>query len=811
MRPRRAANATPRERGVYAVNEFVTGEDFSHAAEKLDFGAVLELIAGFAIGERSKNAIRSAGLAESVEESSRLQREIVELVRLEELGERLPLFGWKDAHELVSSAVAEGHPFAGEELARIAAAEAKAAEVSIFLRRNGERLPLLSEHEASFSIQREFTERVARTIGPDHEVLDDASKELLALRRELKALRNRLRRAFADYAERIGGGKGYEFVTIRGERYVVSIPRGEARGVKGIVHQTSASGASLYVEPLEFVDENNRLESLLQDERDEVTRILLELSAEVWRRKDELLGNQNTLLLLDLASAKSDFARRFRCVPPEHSTDGTLVFRGARHPLLERRFEEERAGRSVMPLDVVCGGDLRALVISGPNAGGKTVALKTVGLLVLMDRAGLLLPCNHGTTIPYYDMVFVDIGDDQSIEKSLSTFSSRIVRLKRILEQATERSLVLIDEIGDATDPEEGAALAQAALERLMRTCGRVIVTTHLGSLKGWAHEAAGARNATLEFDPEKLEPLFVLKMGVPGRSWGIEMAGRLGLPKEIIERATAGLGNEALRLERLLAHLEKTERLAVEQRKELLKKEALLSELIESYRERLERFKNERDGMIARAREEALDIVTSTRRDMERLIADIRTTQAERATIRAAHAEVEEKRARFEKKPLARRPAPRPKPGELKAGAWAEVTSLKKRGRIVGIEGSRVFLELDGGLRVETGVRDIRLSSEVGRRPKRSVSWTMGTQSPAEEEISVRGLEKAEALERVDAFLDKAVLQGLRTVTVIHGIGRGILKRALYDMLKKDSRVAGVRPGEPSRGGDGVAIVDLK
>ncbi|MFA4948294.1 MAG: Smr/MutS family protein [Candidatus Krumholzibacteriia bacterium] len=792
--------------------DLVVSEDFAHAADKLEFAAVLDLVAGFAGSDRSKDAIRALRPADSPEASIRLQEETVELLRLMESGESVPLTGWRDSHRLVSAAKAEGHLFTGEELAIIANAEAKAAEAGRFLKRHEDRLPLLSACRGAFSIQSEFMESVARAIGPDYEILDRASAKLAKLRKELGTLRNRLRRSVSDFAGRIGGGKGYEFVTIRGERYVVSIPRGEASRVKGIVHQTSGSGASLFVEPLEFVDENNRLESMLQEERDEITRILLDLSSDVLRRKDALLGNQELLLVLDLVSARASFARRFRCVMPEHSADGRLALRGARHPLLEKRFAEEGAGRAVKPLDLVCDGDLKALVISGPNAGGKTIVLKTVGLIVLMDRSGLLAPCDHGTAVPFYDAVFVDIGDDQSIEKSLSTFSSRIVKLKAILERSSDRSLILIDEIGDGTDPEEGAALAEAALERLIRSCGRVIVTTHLKSLKGWAHGAPGARNATLEFDPDRLEPLFMLRMGVPGRSWGIEVAGRLGLPRDIIERATACLSSESLRLEELLAHLEKTERIVAEKGKELGEKERILSELIESYHDRLDRFTKDRDILVEKARSEALDIVSSTRRDMENIIREIKTTQADRSAIREGHARVEEKRSQFEKKLPAKKDAPRARPEELRPGMWAEIASLGKEGRIVSLDGSRAFLELEGGLRVETNVRDLRHSSVVrSERGARKVSWTMETPEAVSSEISVRGLEKAEALERVDAFLDRAVLQGLRTVTVIHGIGRGILKRALYDVLKKDSRVSSVRPGEPAHGGDGVAIVDLR
>jgi len=786
--------------------------DFEHAAEKLEFAAVLDIIAGFARAERSMLAIRASGLAESSDEITRLQEETVELVKLGERGESVPLSGWKDSYGFLEAAKVEGHLYTGEELAAIAGAEAKASEAAKFLGGRAELLPLLSNYRSAFAIQTDLVGLIGRSIGSDHEVVDGASERLSKLRSEIGVLRARLRRRLSEFTGRIGGGKGYEFVTIRGERYVVSLPRGEAGRVKGVVHQTSASGASLFVEPLEFVDENNRLESLLQDERDEVTRILLELSSEVFRRRDALLGNQDALRALDIVSAKAEFARRFRCVKPERSADGSLVLRGARHPLLERRLALEGALRTVKPLDMRCAGDLKALVISGPNAGGKTIALKTVGLVVLMDRAGLLVPCGHDTALPDYDMVFVDIGDDQSIEKSLSTFSSRIVRLKGILERANERSLVLIDEIGDGTDPEEGAALAEAALERLMPTCGRVIVTTHLTSLKGWAHDTAGAANATLEFDPDRLEPLFVLKMGVPGRSWGIEMAGRLGLPQDIIERATRSLGRESLRLEELLAHLEKTERLVTEERNELRTKEELLAGLIESYRERLDRFKRDRDDLVTKAREEALDIVTSTRRDMERLIQEIRTTGAGRETIREAHARVEEQRKGFEKKLSPKRPEPLRRPDDLRPGMWVGIASLGREGRIVSIDASRAFLELDGGLRVETLIGDLCAPrTQRAERRERKVSWTMESRETVANEISVRGLEKAEALERVDAFLDRAVLQGLRTVIIIHGIGKGILKRALYDMLRKDSRVSGVHAGDPARGGDGVAIVDLK
>lgn len=788
--------------------------DFAHTADKLEFAQVLEIAAAYARSERAKSAIRARRMFDDPAESLRRQAETLELARLAEAGEPLPIGGWRDSHALVSIARGGVHAYTGAELVEIAAAEATAAEVRAFLERHAERVPLASAYGAGIAPRPELVRRVGRTIGRDFEVLDGASERLARLRREAGSLRARLRHDLAEFTARIGGGQGYEFVTIRGERYVVSLPRGEASRVRGIVHQTSGSGASLYVEPLEFVEGNNRLESVLEDERLETARILLELSAEVYEHRDALLANQDALRDLDCAAAVAAFAARFRCVVPAHGDGGEIVLAGARHPLLEKRFTDEGAGRLARPLDLRCGADTRALVVSGPNAGGKTVALKTVGLLVVMDRAGFPVPCAEGTVLPRYDAVYVDIGDDQSIAASLSTFSSRIARLRDILERADRRSLVLVDEIGDGTDPGEGAAIAVAALEHLLARCGRVIVTTHLTALKGWAHGTPGASNATLDFDPGSFEPLYTLRMGVPGRSWGIETASRMGLPASVVDRARAVIGDETLRLEELLAHLEKAERIAEAEQRELARKERELGELVESYRSRLDRIKRDRDDLLGKAQEEALDIVRETRRDMESIIREIRTTQAGREAIRAAHEQVERRSGEFERELAGRRrPAMEPMPADATVpGARARIASIGKEGRILSIDGTRVFLELDGGMRVETEAGDLRRpAGEAPRAGRPSVSWSMEAHDAVSGELSVRGLEKAEALERVDAFLDRAVLQGLRTVVIIHGIGKGILKRAIYDTLRRDPRVSDVHPGEPARDGDGVAVVELK
>ncbi len=790
-------------------------EEFLHASDKLEFGLVLDILASYAVGERTGPALREPCMLDTTELVERSQGTILEVLGLLDRGEDPPVAGWIDSAPVLWKINAEGAVAGAAELKSVADGEKAARKLSIFLDRWRSEFPLLAAYADRFRHREEIARSIGAAIGDDGEVVDAASPELRRVRKGLRSLRERLRKDFADFAQKRSKGKDYEFVTMRGERYVVSLPRAEAAGVKGIVHQASGSGASLYVEPLEFVDENNRLESLVQEERREIERILRELTSAVFRARDDLLENQAVMLDLDSIRAKALFARRFRCTKPLHSAEGGFHLRGARHPLLEKRFSEEGGGRSVKPLDLELEPGLKALVISGPNAGGKTVALKTVGLVALMDRTGLLVPCKEDSVLPEYRSLFVDIGDDQSIEKSLSTFSSRIARMKGILDGVDGDSLVLIDEIGDGTDPEEGAALAEAVLERLVPVCGLAIVTTHLSPLKGWAHETEGAGNATLEFDPEKLEPLFRLRMGIPGRSWGIETAGRMGLPADIIREAKERLGQETMRLEELLAHLERMERTVLKEQQELERKEKALAGLIDAYRSSIDSFEKDKGELQRRAREEALEIVSSTRREMEHLIREIRVAQAEKEVIRKARRKVEQSKRGFEETiDSMQRRAGSLRIEDVEEGAWYDIARIGQRGKVLSVKGGagRVMLELDGGLRVETSVDDLAPAAGETVERERTVSWNADRpDGGAATELMVRGMERQDALEEVDRFIDRAVLDGLRTVTIIHGVGRGILRRAIYDALGKDPRVEDVHPGEPARGGDGVAVVELK
>ncbi len=788
-------------------------EELKHARKKLEFDSVVEIMVDYAHSQRTRSDLFSMQPLDSTERVETSQREIMELVKLHEMGREIPLSGWLDSYELLKSVRDAGAVATAEELVKISEAETRCRKVKDFLNDNRDEAGLISRYSEGIDIDCHFTGRVAEVIGDDYEVLDSASRELRVIRRGISALRDNLRKKSADFIARKGGGEGYEFVTVRGERFVVSLPRHQASSVKGIVHQESSSGASLYIEPIEFVAENNKLESLVQDEKREVQRILGELTGYIFEERERFLKNQDVLKCLDIINSKALFARRFRCSRPRHEDGGRLNLREARHPLLEKRFSEEGRAESLQPLDFDCERETWSVVISGPNAGGKTVALKTVGLLVMMDRAGLPVPALDGSIIPPCRGVFVDIGDDQSIEKSLSTFSSRIRRLDIITQLAGPDSLVLIDEVGDGTDPDEGAALAEAALDYFVDQRVKTIVTTHMRRLKIWAHVKEGALNATLEFDQESLKPLFRLRLGVPGRSWGIEVAGRLGLSGEIVSRARDIVGSQATRMEELLTYLEETKQALDREREEISSREKYLDQLVSSYNELTRDFRDKKDKMAREAREEALNIVSTTRRDMENLIRKIRSSSAERGVIKEAKSEIEKSGEGLEEKLEKARDSTPLDFDRIKPGMWCEIEKLGKRGRVVSKAGkSRVFLELMGGVRVETRVKEL-IPCEKPREKGRpsSASWSAGEFKPVSKELMVRGMDRMEALEKVDMFVDRAVLQGLRKVTIIHGIGRGILRQAIYKKLKDDPRVASVHPGEPALGGDGVAVVELK
>jgi DNA mismatch repair protein MutS2 len=540
---------------------------FEHAVTTLELVPVAENICQRCRNEGARvlvRALRPKTDHRWIEESL---AEITETREFQEIHGRLPVPDtsarrWFD-RETRDTVTAEG-------LLEIAGLERSVAELRRSVEREDHPYERLRREVSGLQPQDELVKAIDGALERDGAIKDKASPELKRLRSRLRRTREDIR-AFAAKLARSAGTQ--DDATFNGSRYMLVVPREKCRRKEGIVHSTSHSGGSLYFEPFSLVEKNNALETLQSDAAAEEARILAALTARVEAAREALSSNVTIVEQLDALSAKAAFATEFRCVNPVVPPDGSLKLRAARHPLLELSLGAESPPREVVPLDLRLDRTERVVVITGPNAGGKTVALKTVGLLVLMHQSGLPVPCAEGTEMALFDKIYADIGDEQSISSSLSTFTSHLRHLDAMVKTADEDALCLIDEIGDGTDPDEGAALAIASLERLQSTRAAVIASTHYGKVKSFALRSDGVGNASMVFDDENDRPLYRLLQGTAGRSRGIETARRLDFFGPVVERAQAMVGEEAFRLEQLLSELETT-RLAVDRERDALRKQ---------------------------------------------------------------------------------------------------------------------------------------------------------------------------------------------------------------------------------------------
>jgi DNA mismatch repair protein MutS2 len=519
----------------------------------------------------------------------------------------------------------------------IAAAERAAADVRRALM-GADEVPRLSAIASGIVTHMEVAEAVDRAIDVDGSIRDTASPALKSIRRDIRGLRGSLR----SLSEKLVSGYGADSLgTMLGSRYVVLVPRAKIRKSTGMVHSASHSGGSLYFEPFSLVERNNELEARIADEKAEEARILEELRARIAECAGDMLSNLDVVDRLDAIRARARFANDYDCSTPAVSSDGRLRLIDARHPVLQRVLAA--AGGAQVPLRLTIEPERRLLVITGPNAGGKTVALKTVGVSSLLFQCGIPVPCALGSEIPIFERVFADIGDEQSMESSLSTFTSHLRHLDAMSRYARADSLCLIDEIGDGTDPDEGAALAIATLEKLRDRGAAVIATTHYGRIKTFALQAEGVTNASMAFEDSEGRPLYRLLQGVAGRSRGLETARRTGFDEVVVERAESYVGAEAFRLESVLADLEANLRALEAERESVVQRKGELDRLIEEYRTRSAEYDMTRKEAMRRAGREAEALLDATRREMEQLVRSIRESQADRHVIRKSREKIAE------------------------------------------------------------------------------------------------------------------------------------------------------------------------
>ena len=662
-------------------------------------------------------------------------------------------------------------------------------------------------------------ERITTAILDEDEIADNASPELADIRRHKRNAAAKGRQILQKIISSQSYSKVLQetIITQRDGRFVVPVKAEFRSSLPGLVHDVSSSGATVFVEPMGVVQANNELKELEAKEKKEIERILRELSAQAAGCQRDILSDYENLVRLDLIFARGQLSYRMNATRPEIRRSGGVSLRHARHPLLD-------SGKAV-PITIELGQTFDTLVITGPNTGGKTVSLKTLGLLTLMAQCGLHIPADDRSAVSVFDRVLADIGDEQSIEQSLSTFSSHMVTIVKILEEADEHSLILFDELGAGTDPVEGAALAIAIIQHVRERGGKIAATTHYAELKTFAMTTAGVENASCEFDVETLRPTYKLLIGIPGKSNAFAISQRLGLDPMVIETAKAQMDSESIRFEDVLTQLEeKRQRLEKDQTEaeRLRSQRETDARKAREFREQMERAK---DNARTRGEAEARRIVREARAQADAIFEELDRLRKEqeksanwqavndaRAAIRGQLKSAEEK-LRFQDD--VREPVPAPS-RPIREGDLVELAGTKRQGVVTGIVGDRLQMET-GNMKLTVKASDVRLLEEAEVREKKEAQRQVTTHirlagaRAAVNELDIRGLMTDEADLQVDQFLDNALMGKLNVVTIIHGKGTGALRKAVHQQLKHHRAVKSFRLGRYGEGEDGVTVVELR
>ncbi|HEY7984910.1 MAG TPA: endonuclease MutS2 [Ktedonobacterales bacterium] len=695
-------------------------------------------------------------------------------------------------------------------------------EVLTTLRASGFLRKLIARLEDSYPLFKELGQdlptrpalegRIEESISEEGAVLDGASPDLRRIRAELRGAQARLQERLQTLVNEFRSALQEPIITMRSDRYVLPV-RAEARGqVRGIVHDQSGSGATVFVEPLVIVEMNNRLRELQLREREEIERILADLSEQVGQDAPYVTLAVELLAELDLHLAKARYAGLLNASLPAVNTTGKLVLRQARHPLLTGR---------VVPIDFHLGDGLLIVVITGPNTGGKTVALKTVGLLALMAQSGLHIPTEDGAELPVFSNVFADIGDEQSIEQSLSTFSSHLTRIIEILGQARPGTLVLLDELGAGTDPSEGSALARAILAHLLEQRIATVATTHYSELKVFAHERPDVANASVEFDVETLSPTYRLSIGLPGRSNALAIAGRLGLPQAIITQARDYLGSTGVEMESLLEGLQSERRAAADERYRLSMERAEAEHLRGAMERQRDELEEERLRILNGARAQA-------RRELEGVQAEV--ARLRKAAGKPRHTEEQLDALRQRLRALDERTAPeaaprRPRrtaapasaddtvaPGPVAVGDTVRIRSMGQRGEVAAILEGRGEAEVQlGALKMRVPLADLeRLSNRQARaqEPPALSLPPLAERQPPDMQLDVRGWRVEAMLTELEQYVQDAYLSGMPSVRILHGKGTGALRQAVREQLAREPFVSEYASAPNAEGGDGITVV---
>ncbi|ELK47246.1 endonuclease MutS2 [Halobacillus sp. ACCC02827] len=669
-------------------------------------------------------------------------------------------------------------------------------------------MPILREMVLGIDPMKELEDEIRHCIDENGKVMDGASDKLRTIRSKIRTNESRVRERMESFTRSKSKMLSDSIITIRNERYVLPVKQEYRGSIGGIVHDQSSSGATLFIEPQTVVDLNNQLQEARVQEKNEVERILKELSQTIAEYNSPLYENVTILGDIDFMFARAKLGASMKASMPKMNDKGIIKMKQARHPLIP--------AEEVVPNDVELGEDYTSIVITGPNTGGKTVTLKLVGLFTLMAQSGLQVPALDGCELAVFDEVFADIGDEQSIEQSLSTFSSHMTNIVDILNRVDHRSLVLFDELGAGTDPQEGAALAMSILDEVVRRDARVIATTHYPELKAYGYNRPGVINASVEFDIQTLKPTYRLLIGVPGRSNAFEISRRLGLDESIIDDAKGHVGVDSQSVENMIASLEESKRGA---EKDYEEAEQMLEEA-EKLRNELQvkwnQFEQQREKLYEKAEAKAEKAIRKAKEEAEEIVSVIRNMKSqagmkEHEWIEARKMFEEAQPELTSKKPKAQPAKPKQTQKELQPGDEVKLLTLNQQGTIVEKTGKNEYQVQVGVMKVKAKQKDLEFVKAKEPYKEKPMATVKGKSFHVKAELDLRGERYEDALNRLEKYIDDALLAGYPTVSIIHGKGTGALRTGVQNFAKNHRSISGHRAGGMNEGGSGVTVLELR
>lgn len=784
----------------------------------LEFDKIVEKVSEKAESQLGKAIIKELKPERELEKVKYLQQETREAFQLLVRKGAPPLYGIEDINRELKLAEIGG-TLSPANLLKVADMLRCSRNLKAYLKEAKSEgitnYPIIQELIDNLRVFKDIEDEIENAIINEDEISDNASPTLRNIRRQIVSKNDAIR----DRLNSIINSEKYRrylqdtIITVREGRFVVPIKQENKRHFKGIIHDQSSSGATIFVEPLAVVELNNELRELHIKERKEIERILKELTGLVKEKAEYIRNNQKILQRLDYIFAKGKYALEIDGTEPLLNKEGYIDIKKGRHPLLDPK--------TVVPIDIYLGKDFNTLVITGPNTGGKTVTLKTVGLLTLMAQAGLFIPANSDSQIAVFDKVFADIGDEQSIEQSLSTFSSHMTNIVNIFKELEQNSLVLFDELGAGTDPTEGAALAMSILDYLLKKNIRTVATTHYSQLKIYALTTEGVKNASVEFDVETLSPTYRLLIGVPGKSNAFEISSRLGLPNHIIDYARSLVSKESVEFEGILKAIDKDRKIAEENRAEAEKLKAEVEKLKIELEKEKEKAKERREKIITEAKEEARKILRTAKEEADGIIKElkeisqqiekdrIRELQRAQDKLRGSLSEIESSLAEDILNVKADE-----KIKDLKVGETVYILSLQQKGTVLELP------DEEGNVLVQVGIMKVKVHISTLKRAKASEEEKAQTStkkiikskaSNIKNEIDLRGKTLDEAMLELDKYIDDAFIAGIKQAYIIHGKGTGVLREGIRAYIKKHRHVKSFRTGNYNEGGTGVTVIELK